>query len=383
MVHPSDYTRSLGRLERGRRGDRVYHHFVPPLLPRGIEYSSWLVSALSVADRHLGRLSSIDDLLPNPRLLIVPYMKVEALLSSKIEGTQASLSDVFLEESITGGAERSPDATEVLNYVVALESGIKRIGTSPLDADLLRELHGMLLAGVRGQDKSPGRFRTEQNWIGPPSIDLATYVPPDVPNMERLLGDFDAFLKERPDLPILIQAALLHYQFEAIHPFRDGNGRIGRLMIILFLLERKALSSPLLYLSAFFERNRSNYYEALRRVSEEGAYEDWLVFFLEAVATQAEDAVNRAKRLVALRENYRETLQGMGATASAMALVDRLFANPFLTIPQAAADLRVTFPTAQRAIEGYLVPAGVLAESAHPQRPRQFRAKAILDAIEI
>lgn len=381
----SRFRTSTGLIKQGHLDRTEYTYFVPGLLPRSLRYTDELAYALSLADSALGQLSGLGRNLPNPNLLITPYLRREAVLSSKIEGTQASLSDVFLEESGAENASRAGDAAEVVAYVWALNQGIRRLAEGRrLDLDLLRELHGILLHDVRGKDKKPGRFREEQNWIGPKGlgVKMASYVPPAVPEMKEALADFDLYLGQRPRTPNLVQAALLHYQFEAIHPFLDGNGRIGRLMIILFLLERRSLSAPLLYLSAYFEQHRQSYYEHLMHVSESGECEEWLLFFLEGVATQSEDALARGQSLVSLRERYRRSLQAVHATPGTLALLDRLFENPFVSIPRAAGLLDVTFPTAQRAVE-YLEEAGIVRETTGQQRHKRYRADEILRTLEL
>lgn len=374
-----------GAIGRSKLKDTDYAYFVPPPIPRRLTYTDELALALSQADSFLGQLSGLGHNLPNPSLLITPYLRREAVLSSKIEGTQASLSDVFLQETGAEDPARSDDTAEVVAYVRALHVGIRELQEGrPLNLDMLRRLHGILLDGVRGKDKKPGHFRDEQNWIGPRGlgVKMADYVPPSVEAMKTCLADFQAYLDERPRMPTLVQGALLHYQFEAIHPFLDGNGRIGRLMIILFLLERQSLSKPLLYLSAYFEQHRQNYYEHLMHVSESGDYDEWLLFFLEGVATQSEDALKRGQSLVSLRETYRQGLQRIHATSGTFALLDRLFENPYLTIPRASEVLGVTFPTAQRAVE-YLEEAEVVRETTGQQRNKRFRADEILRTLEL
>ena len=380
----NQFREPAGTLRKAELDGRTYTYFVPAPIPRTLAYDDELAYALSRADGSLGALSGLGHNLPNPNLLITPYLRREAVLSSKIEGTQASLSDVFLEEA-GDSPTKANDAAEVVAYVRALDRGIARLHEGrPLDLTLLRELHAILLHGVRGKEKSPGEFRTEQNWIGPSGehVAMARYVPPAVTEMGELLRDFQSYLDEKPRTPNLVQAALLHYQFEAIHPFIDGNGRIGRLMIILHLLERKSLSRPLLYLSAYFEQRRHEYYDHLLHVSESGDYSQWLTFFLEGVRVQSEDALQRGQALVHLRERYHATLQAAHATAGTFTLLDRLFQNPYLTIPYAQEWLGVSFPTAQRAVE-YLEAAGIVQETTGQQRNKRFRASEILETIEI
>ncbi len=375
------FKRSKGQIRIAKEG---YPYFVPPPIPRELEYDSSIVDLLARAQLQLGRLSSFGDLIPNPQLLIAPYLRREAVLSSRIEGTQASIRDVFKNEAKLEHPADVADMREVRNYVTASEKGVQAIAARPLDLDLLRELHGILLHTVRGSDRHPGQFRRIQNWIGPPgcTAQSALFVPPEPGIMKERLADLDAFLIGPPQIPDVLQAALLHYQFEAIHPFEDGNGRIGRLLVMLLLIKRRALSAPLLYLSAYFEANRQDYYKALLRVSTEGAYDDWFRFFLEGVATQAADAFTRAKRLIHLRESYRKKLQGMHATVSTLIILDQLFVNPFTSITGAADRLGVVYPTAQKAIEEYLVPAEILMEVTRQKRYRVWVAREILTTLE-
>jgi Fic family protein len=318
--------------------------------------------------------------LPNPHLLIRPFVRREAVLSSRIEGTQATLGELLAAEA-GAAVDRSPeDLREVANYVVALEHGIGRLKKLPLSLRLVRELHERLMRGVRGDRATPGEFRRSQNWIGPPGSMLAnaTYVPPPVEEMKAALGAWEGFLHDR-SLPPLVQIALIHSQFEAIHPFLDGNGRVGRLLITLFLVERGILPAPLLYLSAFFEATRSHYYERLLGVTERGEWPEWTEYFLNGVARQAEDALSRAERINRLLTHWREKAAGRSATA--LRLVDLLAENPFWTVTRAAERLGVAFTTAQRALEA-LERGGVLKRTSAARRDRVYCARAILDILE-
>ena len=387
-MDPSEYENSKGRVEHTGGGQP---YFIPAETPRSLEFTDQTLNLLEEAGHEMGRLSSFSDFLPNPHLLIQPYVRREAVLSSKIEGTQASLSEVF-EEEAEGDVEprgdpqtrEKRDVQEVLNYVRALEYGIEELDDRRIDLSLMREMHRILMQGVRGEDKNPGDWREEIVWVGPVGtpIEESTYIPPAPEEMMGCLGDLEQFLRSPPSLPELIQIGLLHYQFEAIHPFQDGNGRIGRLLITLRLIERGKLPAPLLYLSAFFHDHRGDYYELLERVSKEGAYEEWLQFFLTGVKTQAADAASRARRMMNLREKFRRELQDMDATTPAIELVDQLFANPYITIPRAERLLNVAYPTAQRAVEDYLVEAGILEEVTGKQRNRRFLCRELLDALE-
>ena len=354
---------------------------VPHPLPPELTWTPTLVRALSDADRLIGRLSGEGARLPNPHVLMRPFIRREAVLSSRIEGTQATLGELLASEAGLA-VDRSPaDLREVGNYVTALEHGIKRLGELPLSLRLLRELHERLLRGVRGNRATPGEFRTIQNWIGIPGATLAnaTYVPPPPGELMACLGAWEQFLHERT-WPPLVQVALAHYQFEAIHPFIDGNGRVGRLLITLFLIERAVLPTPLLYLSAFFEATRQDYYAGLRGVTERGEWGAWLVYFLNGVARQSEDALGRATRINATLEGWRREVAGRGARA-ALRLVDLLAENPYCTVKRTVGKLSVAFTTAQRAVDT-LVRADILRQVGEARRDRAYCATALLAILE-
>ncbi|MGH7367773.1 MAG: Fic family protein [Candidatus Rokuibacteriota bacterium] len=354
---------------------------VPAPLPPSIEWDPALVAALSEADRLVGRLAGEGGRLPNPHLLIRPFVRREAVLSSKIEGTRATLGELLAAEAGMA-VERSPaDLREVGNYVVALEYGIKRLKQLPLSLRLIKELHAKLMTGVRGDRARPGEFRDVQNWIGRPGIGIegATYVPPPPEHLMPCLDAWEKFLHDRP-LPPLVQVALAHYQFEAIHPFRDGNGRVGRLLITLFLVERGVLPTPLLYLSAFFEASRPDYYERLQGVHERGEWEAWLAYFLAGVASQSKDALSRAGRINALLAKWREKAVDAGLPA-AVRLLDVLAENPFCTVRGAADCLKVAFTTAQRAV-AKLEALGVVKQVNEAKRDRVYCATGLLGILE-
>lgn len=358
-----------------------YSAFVPSPLPPTLNWTPRLISLLSDADRLIGRLAGEGGRLPNPHVLIRPFVQREAVLSSKIEGTQATLGELLASEA---GAvvERSPeDLREVSNYVVALEHGISRLKRLPIGVRLMRELHEKLMKNVRGQHASPGHFRKIQNWIGLPGSTPATaaYVPPPPREVRSCLLAWEKFVAES-GLPPLVTIALAHYQFEAIHPFRDGNGRVGRLLITLFLVRRQILPAPLLYLSAFFEASRRDYYGGLRGISERGAWNDWLEYFLLGVARMSEDALNRATRINQLLARWQKAVSGESSKAP-LQVVELLGTNPFITIKGAAETLEVAFTTAQRAIER-LERAGIVRPVSDAKRDRVFCAQALLDVLE-
>ena len=338
-------------------GPEAYRAFVPAPLPPEIALDLDLVRTLSEADRALGELAGLGRNLANPHLLIRPFLRREAVLSSRIEGTEADLADVYAFEAErqtrSANTGRGTDAREVHNYVVALESGLERLATLPVSLRLIREIHGQLMDGVRGDQATPGEFRTVQNWIGPAGCEKheATYVPPPAPQMTEALYSLESYLHADDGYPPLVRLALSHYQFEAIHPFLDGNGRVGRLLLILMLVEQNLLPLPLLYLSAYFERHRQRYYDLLLGVSTRGDWRAWVEFFLRGVASEARDAVDRAKRLQDLRQTWRERLTDSRVSAKLLEAADILFERPVLTIPQLQDLLGVHYNTARGYVE--------------------------------
>lgn len=358
-----------------------YTAFVPHPLPPKLDWTPVLTRALSDADRLIGQLAGEGGQLPNPHVLIRSFMRREAVLSSRIEGTRATLGELLAVEAGVS-VERSPDdLREVANYVKALEQGVKRLKTLPLSLRLMRELHATLMARVRGERATPGEFRRSQNWIGLPGCTLpnASYVPPPVEEMTKCLKAWERFLHDR-SLPPLVQVALLHYQFEAIHPFLDGNGRVGRLLITLFLVEREILPTPLLYLSAFFEAARRDYYERLQGVTEQGDWEGWLHYFLNGVARQSEDALDRAAKINRLLAAWRKVV-AQASSKMPLRLVDALAENPYLTLTGAVCQLKAAFTTVQRAVER-LRQLGIIKEVSGQQRNRVYCATALLSILE-
>lgn len=346
-----------------------------------IKWDNALATSLSRADHVLGKLSHEGSTLPNPHLLVRPFITREAVLSSRIEGTQATLGEILADE---GGVsvDRSPDdLREIRNYIVALDYGLKRGSELPLSLRLIKEVHARLMQGVRGSHATPGEFRRTQNWIGRPgsTIETAKFVPPAPEELMGVLGEFEVFLYDRT-LPPLIHVALCHYQFEAIHPFLDGNGRVGRLLILLLLIEHKVLSAPLLYISAFFEITRDEYYRQLYRVSAEGSWYDWLVYFLDGIAAQSIDALSRVERINSTIGDWQNQL-GTGASGTPGAIVRGLGVNPYVTTKRIAENLGIAFTTAQRAL-GKLEALGIVAQVSEGRRGRVYCAKRILDILE-
>lgn len=358
-----------------------YSAFIPNSLPPDISWSTKLTRALSDADRLIGKLAGEGKRLPNPHLLMRPFLRREAVLSSRIEGTQSTLGELLAKEA-GAKVERSPaDLREVGNYVAAIEYGMKRLKILPLSLRLIRELHEKLMKGVRGGTATPGEFRRTQNWIGIPGSTLAnaTYIPPPPNEIMSCLGDWENFFHDR-SIPPLVQAAMIHYQFESIHPFLDGNGRVGRLLITLFLIERDILPTPLLYLSAFFEATRHDYYDLLLAVSQKGNWEEWLEYFFNGVARQSEDALSRAERINQKLDVWKKMMSG-ASSKNLLQVVDMIAANPFVTVKGVAKKLKVAFTTAQRAVDK-LEGLKVLKQMDNAKRDRVYCAKDIFDILE-
>ena len=373
----------LGPNHNGTLVSTIQHQmaFVPVALPRELDLSRHLVWVLDNASRAVASLSAVGENMQNPHLLVSPMMRREALLSSRIEGTIASLSDVLSHEVIRS-KRPNDDVEEVINYMMALDLGIELLEEMPISFRLVNEIHRRLLSGVRGQDKRPGEFRTLQVWIGAPgsSIGNARFVPPPPDMLRDLFQDWEEFANEPLETPPLVRCALLHYQIEAIHPYRDGNGRIGRLLITLFLKESSVLTTPLLYLSAYFERDRQRYYDELFNVSATGDWERWLEYFLTGVYQESLDVVARIRRLRDMQEGYRAELLGRRAPASESLLVDELFANPFMTVRRASEILDMTPPGARRAL-GRLADAGIVRIRPN-QRPQLYVAEEVLEILD-
>ena len=362
-------------------GTGDYRAFVPAALPPTIVWDESLAVSLSAADRSIGRLAGEGRHLSNPHLLIRPFIRKEAVLSSRIEGTQTSLGELLAAEA-GAAVERSPaDLHEVGNYVVALEYGLRRLDSLPFSLRLARELHERLMRGVRGDIAAPGEFRRSQNWIGRPGSTLedATYVPPPPAELMDCLAAWERYLHDE-SMPPLVHAALIHAQFEAIHPFLDGNGRVGRLLITLLMVQRNVLPSPLLYLSAYFERTRQEYYARLLGITERGEWEEWLVYFLDGVATQSEDAIERIQRIESLLAGWKLELVRERSRVPERAL-DLFSENPFWTVGALAERLEVAFTTAQRAVNR-LESLGAVSRIGEERRDRVYCAQGILDVLE-
>ena len=357
-----------------------YWAFHPEPLPRRLNLDTEAVGLLDEATAAVNRLGGVGLLLPNPHLLIGPHLRLEAVLSSRIEGTQTDIPALLrLEAGQAAPPEQAADAREVANYVVALEHGLRRVrGGFPISVRLMREMHGRLLRDVRGRHRTPGELRKSPVWIGGDTLDSAVFVPPPPETMRDALRDLEIFIHEKP-MPLLVQLALVHYQFEVIHPFLDGNGRLGRILIPLLLAERGVLPEPLLYLSAYFEQNRSDYYDLLLRTSQHGNLMPWLKFFLRGVRRQAHDAERRTHRLVTLQADLRNQLLSEGRPNSVLRLAEHLFSQPIVTARMAARLIDVTAPTANAAIRA-LVERGDLEEISGRERYRLYQATKIFEA---
>ena len=358
-----------------------YQAYVPFPLPPPLMWDVGLTLNLSSADQAIGRLAGEGRRLSNPHLLIRPFVRKEAVLSSRIEGTQATLGELLAAEAGAAVERSRDDLREVGNYVTALEYGLERLETLPVSLRLVREMHERLMRGVRGDVAAPGEFRRSQNWIGPPGCTLndATYVPPPPSELMACLNSWERFLYDER-LPPLVHAALVHSQFEAIHPFLDGNGRVGRLIITLLLVKRDIIPSPLLYLSAYFEATQEEYYARLLGVTERGEWEEWLTYFVRGVALQSEDAVTKIQRIDDLLSQWKREVSGSRSQFPEKVL-DLFSENPFWTLRGIAGRLEVAFTTAQRAIDRLKVMDAV-TQVGEARRNRVYCAEAILDVLE-
>lgn len=362
-----------GHLKTNLSGKMAYQSFVPSPLPPSppIEMTEDMQNILIRANSQLAVLESVATHIPNVDLFVSMYVRKEALMSSQIEGTQATLEDV-LDPMIESNTNRN--VADVVNYIKATEFAIKRLKELPLCNRLLKETHAVLMEGVRGQEKNPGEFRYSQNWIGGQGSTLrnARYIPPCPDDMEEAMSDLEKYINADDNLNALIRAALIHYQFETIHPFLDGNGRVGRLLITLFLMEKKVLTTPALYISYFLKKNRVEYYDRMTEVRSKGNYEQWVNFFLQALTESAEDAISTIGELTALHDKNVAVIAKMGRSAkNAMLVFDYLEANPIIEIGKTAESLGMAFNTVSGAVKR-LVDAGILKQSANVNRNRTF-----------
>jgi Fic family protein len=377
MVNTAN-SKSNGRAGRYVTQATGYRAFIPAALPPNpaVQIDGELQRRLSEADRALGRLDGSIHTLPNPDLFVYMYVRKEAVLSSQIEGTQSSLQDLLAAEAEVFGAKTPRDVDEVVNYVRAMNHGLARLEQLPVSTRLIREIHEELLQGVRGSRLTPGELRRSQNWIGPGGSSLAnaTFVPPPPDEVPQALGDLETFLHERDDLPPLIKVGLAHAQFETIHPFLDGNGRIGRLLITLLLCEDRVLHKPVLYLSHYLKAHRQDYYDRLQAVRDSGDWEGWLEFFLRGVTEVSAQAADTARRILLLREEHRSLIaEGLGrAAGNGHRILQHLYEHPIVSAKQVQELIGTTFAAANQIVRR-LVAIGVLQEITGHARHRRFR----------
>jgi Fic family protein len=371
----SDSQYRAGRYIRQLSG---YRAFIPAPLPPAppVNLDGPLRKLLSDADRALGRLDGSVLTIPDPDLFVYMYIRQEAVFSSQIEGTQSSLQDLLAAEADIFSAERPGDVDELVNYVRAMNSGLSWLERLPVSIRLIRNIHGELLAGVRGANKMPGEIRISQNWIGSGLVDLqdATFVPPPPAEVGNALANLETFLHAQDDIPLLIKIGLAHAQFETIHPFLDGNGRVGRLLITFLLCERGVLLKPVLYLSAFFKRHRSEYYDRLQAVRETGDWEQWLEFFLRGVIEVSQQAVETARAIQALRERHRNAITeelGRGA-ANGHRVLERLYTRPIVSVEDVRVITGTTYAAANQLVTRFQE-LGILTEFTGQKRYRRFR----------
>jgi len=362
-----------------------YSAFVPALLPPNPPIdTTQFTKLLSDADRALGRLDGVATMLPNPDLFVAMYVKHEAVQSSQIEGTQSTLVDILEFEAGKGTDGELKDVEEVVNYVRAMNHGLARLREGfPLSLRLIREIHEVLLEGVRGAHKARGEFRTTQNWLGPANCTLADadYIPPAPHDMKAALDNFEKFLHEREELPTLVHCALAHAQFETIHPFLDGNGRVGRLLITLLLCERGVLLQPLLYLSYYLKAHRAQYYDRLTAIRTEGDWESRTKFFLTGVYEVSQAATDTARQILELKELHRELVQSAPGGANALGLLEALFRTPVLSIKKAGEHLGCSFVTAGKRVQ-QLESLGILRETTGQQKNRMYSYDAYLSLFD-
>jgi Fic family protein len=361
-----------------------YRAFIPKLLPPEptLSYSAELQRLLSESDMALGRLDGSIQTLPDPDLFIFMYVRKEAVLSSQIEGTQASINDVIKAETDLFDIERKSDVNEVINYVSAMNYGLERLKEIPLSLRLIREIHERLMKGVRGNKMQPGEFRRSQNWIGPRGCTLseALFIPPPHDEAVKGLGNLETFLYKKDHTPPLIKIGVAHAQFETIHPFLDGNGRVGRLLITFFLCNKKILQKPVLYLSHYFKQHQNEYYNHLQRIRDYGEWEEWLKFFLTGVLEVATQATETARKIVSLRETHRHLIvEKFGnSSGNAIKILEHMYERPYITVNEIKEMLGISFPNAN-SLMGKFVSAELLTEITGRSRNRVFMYSAYLE----
>lgn len=361
-----------GTIRNQLSGVAGYKTFIPNHLPFELHMDEKLQGLLSRADLAIGRLDSVAEFLPDIDFFIFMYVRKEATVSSQIEGTQATFIDVLKKEAKIDEGEVHKDVDEVINYITAMNYGLLKLKELPLSLRLLKEIHAKLLTGVRGEHKTPGEFRSSQNWIGGPSIETATFVPPPAQEIMNLMGDLEDYMHSPVSTPILIKIGLIHAQFETIHPFLDGNGRIGRLLITFYLCQQKALHKPLLYLSDYFKKHRQIYYDRLNNVRTKDDIEGWLAFFLQGIVDTSEQAVETARRVIHLRELGIKKISTFGRSAEkAMTVYHHLFRSPMIRVKDVEQIVSLTNPAALTLVDKFLH-AGILKELTGFKRNRVF-----------
>ncbi|MBN2026285.1 MAG: Fic family protein [Actinobacteria bacterium] len=361
-----------GRYVTQGTGKAQYKAFIPNPLPFQLNMDNNLQSLLSRADVALGRLDGITEILPDVDYFIFMYVRKEATLSSQVEGTKATFSDALKAEASIKSAEIHDDVDEILNYIEAMNYGLQRLDTLPISLRLIREIHGILLSGVRGERKTPGEFRKSQNWVGGNDIRTASFMPPPAGEIPALLSNLEKFIHDKSPLPSLVKAGLLHSQFETIHPFLDGNGRIGRLLITFFLCQQGMLNKPLLYISEFFMENRDKYYEQLNSYHDKGYVEGWLRFFLDGVLITAERSIETARKVLALREqDVRKISEAGGSAQRALSLLDALYHTPLVRVKDIEGLVDIRNPNAL-ALTNKMIKLGILKEITGQKRNRVF-----------
>lgn len=361
-------------------GEAMYKSFRPSPLPPEIDMDTEMISLLTSATKALATLETLSSYIPNMNLFVSMYVRKEALLSSQIEGTQATLEDV-LDPLIEKNANQN--VADVVNYIKATEFALERMNTLPLCNRLIKETHEVLMSGVRGHEKNPGEFRISQNWIGAAGSSLknARYIPPNPEDMVNAMSDLEKYINSDDSLDLLIQAALLHYQFETIHPFLDGNGRVGRLLITLFLMEKKVLNSPALYISYYLKKNRIEYYDRMSEVRNKNNYEQWIKFFLNAIKESAEESIETIKKLSELHDKNIKRIDAMGRAAkNTQTIFSYLEQNPIIDIGKTAEELNLAFSTVSLAVNR-LVDVGILIQTNNANRNRVFSYEDYLEIL--
>ncbi len=360
-------------------GDVKYKAFIPNDLPFNLKLDDSIYDLLSKADISLGRLDGIAETLPNVNFFIIMYIRKEATLSSQIEGTQATFSDLLKVESKIEDSEVHNDVDEIVNYVSALNYGLERLENFPLSLPLIKEIHDKLLKGVRGDSKSPGEFRKSQNWVGGYSINSASYIPPPAHEMNLGLNQLEKFIHKHSPLPILIKTALIHSQFETLHPFLDGNGRLGRLLITFYLCSRGILNKPLLYLSEYFKKNRNEYYKRLNATRTHDDIEGWLKFFLKGIVEISDSAVNTIRKIITLSEdNKNKLIQSGRRNEKGISLLNHLYSSPFVTYGKVEKIANIKNPNAISLVRKFSE-LGILKEVSGRKRYKIFAYQDYID----